>query len=42
MENNNIRMGLRDGLAIGVGYFAVSFAFDISSSLAGFLPWRRF
>lgn len=30
-ENNNFRMGLRDGIPIFLGYFAVSFAFGIFS-----------
>lgn len=34
-ENNNFRMGLRDGLPICFGYFAVSFAFGIFSVFSG-------
>lgn len=34
-ENNNFRMGLRDGLPICLGYFAVSFAFGIYSVASG-------
>ena len=29
MENNNIKMGLRDGVPIALGYVAVSFAFGL-------------
>lgn len=28
-ENNNVRMGFRDGIPISVGYFAMSFAFGL-------------
>lgn len=42
MENNNFKMGLRDGIAIGVGYLAVSFAFGLSSSLAGLSALEAF
>lgn len=42
MENNNIKMGLRDGIAIGVGYLAVSFAFGLSSSIAGLSALEAF
>lgn len=34
-ENNNFKMGLRDGLPICFGYFAVSFAFGIFACGAG-------
>ena len=34
-ENNNFKMGIRDGLPICFGYFAVSFAFGIFSVSAG-------
>ena len=34
-ENNNSKMGLRDGIPICVGYFSVSFAFGIFSTGAG-------
>ena len=37
-ENNNVKMGLRDGIPIGIGYFAMSFAFGIYSSSLGFTP----
>mgnify|MGYP003317843712 CR=1 FL=1 len=33
---NNHRMGLRDGLPIGLGYLAVSFTFGIMASSMGF------
>lgn len=38
MENNNFKMGMRDGTAIGIGYLAIAFAFGISSSVAGLSP----
>ena len=34
-ENNNFRMGLRDGLPICLGYFSVSFAFGIMAVSSG-------
>ena len=34
-ENNNLKMGLRDGLPICFGYFAVSFAFGIFAVSSG-------
>ena len=34
-ENNNFKMGLRDGLPICLGYFAVSFAFGIFAVSSG-------
>ena len=34
-ENNNFRMGFRDGLPICLGYFAVSFAFGIFTQSMG-------
>ena len=34
-ENNNVRMGFRDGIPIGVGYFAMSFAFGLFAVSAG-------
>ena len=37
-ENNNVRMGLRDSMPIGVGYFAMSFAFGIYSVAFGLTP----
>ena len=33
--NNNFRMGLRDGLPIGLGYIAVSFAFGLVACASG-------
>ena len=42
MENNNFKMGLRDGIAIGVGYLAVSFAFGLSASIAGLSALEAF
>ena len=38
MENNNFRIGLRDGIAIGLGYLAVSFAFGIFAFSSGLTP----
>ena len=38
LENNNQKMGLRDGLPIGIGYFAISFAVGFFASSCG-LPW---
>lgn len=32
--------GLRDGLPIALGYFAVSFALGIKAKVAGLLPWE--
>ena len=37
-ENNNVRMGLRDGLPIGIGYFVISIAFGMFSVSLG-IPW---
>lgn len=37
-EINNFRMGVRDGIPIALGYFAVSFAFGIAATRAG-LSW---
>lgn len=34
-ENNNVRMGLRDGMPIAVGYFAMSFAFGLFAVSSG-------
>ena len=39
-ENNNYRMGLRDGMPIGVGYIVVSFAFGLFSTTFG-LSWAQ-
>ena len=38
MENNNFKMGVRDGMPIGLGYLAVSFAFGILAVGAGLNP----
>ena len=38
LENNNSRMGLRDGFPVGVGYFAISFAVGVFASSLG-LTW---
>jgi predicted branched-subunit amino acid permease len=40
MENNNFRMGLRDGMPIGLGYVAVSFAFGLFATVSGLKPWQ--
>ena len=37
-ENNNVKMGFRDGIPIGIGYFAMAFAFGIYSVSFGFTP----
>ena len=37
-EINNFKMGIRDGVPIGLGYFAVSFAFGIAATRTG-LSW---
>lgn len=36
LENNNHKMGLRDGMPIGIGYFAISFAVGVFASSLGF------
>ena len=38
IENNNVRMGLRDGLPIGIGYFSTSFAVGFFASGLG-ISW---
>ncbi len=38
MENNNFKMGVRDGMPIGLGYLAVSFAFGILAVGMGLSP----
>ena len=38
LENNNVRMGFRDGVPIGVGYFAMSFAFGLYAVSLGLSP----
>lgn len=40
IENNNTKMGLRDGLAIGVGYVVISFAVGFSAATTG-LSWLQ-
>lgn len=37
-ENNSVRMGFRDGIPIGIGYFAMAFAFGIYAVSFGFTP----
>ena len=39
-ENNNLRMGIRDGMPICIGYLAVSFAFGISAVGMGLSIWE--
>ena len=39
-ENNNFKMGLRDGLPICFGYFAVSFTFGMEAVRAGMDIWH--
>ena len=36
LENNNPKMGFRDGLPIGIGYFAISFAVGVFAASMGF------
>ena len=38
LENNNPKMGLRDGLPIGIGYFVIAFAVGVFASSCG-LSW---
>lgn len=38
IENNNLKMGLRDGIPIGIGYFVISFAVGVFASSMG-LSW---
>lgn len=38
LENNNLRMGLRDGLPVGIGYIVISFAIGLFSTSFG-LSW---
>ena len=37
-ENNNFKMGIRDGMAVALGYIAISFGFGIISVSSG-LSW---
>lgn len=39
-ENNNFKMGVRDGLPIGLGYLSVSFAFGIFAVASGLSIWE--
>lgn len=39
-ENNNFKMGIRDGLPIGLGYLSVSFAFGIFAAASGLSVWE--
>ncbi|MCQ2093596.1 MAG: AzlC family ABC transporter permease [Bacteroidaceae bacterium] len=38
--NNDIRKGMRDGIPIALGYFAVAFSLGIIAKKAGLLPWE--
>lgn len=38
VEMNNFKIGLRDGVAVGIGYVAVSFAFGLLAVSAGLGP----
>ena len=40
MDMNNFRRGIRDGIPIGLGYFAVSFSFGIIAVSGGLSPWQ--
>ena len=40
VENDNFRMGVRDGLPIGLGYLSVSFAFGIFAVASGLGVWE--
>lgn len=40
LENQSLRMGLRDGLPIGIGYLSVSFAFGLFAAGAGLAVWQ--
>ena len=39
-ENNNFKMGIRDGIPIGLGYLSVSFAFGIFAIASGLSVWE--
>ena len=39
-RKNSFLLGLRDGLPIALGYFAVSFALGIKATEAGLAPWE--
>lgn len=42
MDRNVLREGLRDGLPIGLGYFAVAFSLGITARHAGLTPLQGF
>ena len=39
-ENNSFKTGLRDGVAIGLGYLSVSFAFGLFATSSGLTVWQ--
>ncbi|MBE6644327.1 MAG: AzlC family ABC transporter permease [Ruminococcaceae bacterium] len=39
-ENNNFKIGVRDGIPIGLGYLSVSFAFGIFAVASGLSVWE--
>ena len=38
-RRQEVRNGLKDGIAIGMGYFSVSFAFGMQAVSVGISPW---
>ncbi|MCD7820523.1 MAG: AzlC family ABC transporter permease [Lachnospiraceae bacterium] len=40
MDIENFKSGLRDGIPIALGYFAVSFTFGIMAASGGLSPWQ--
>ena len=42
MNNNatELKKGIKDGLPIALGYFAVSFSFGIMAGTSGIGPWQ--
>ncbi len=40
MKNENFKNGLRDGIAVALGYFAVSFTFGMASTANGLGIWQ--
>ena len=40
MKNENYKNGLRDGIAVALGYFAVSFTFGMASATSGLSIWQ--
>lgn len=40
MDRNSFRRGIKDGIPIGLGYFAVSFSFGIIAVSGGLSPWQ--